>query len=512
MTEAERARLKAELRRRKAQGKQADMSLRGRVKDNLLGVDDGVMSTGEKIGTWLNKAGEAMTFGLVGDEASAAVAAAIPGGMGYDERLAFERANEAQLERENPGAALGAEITGGVIGAMLPGGAIGTLGRGAGMGARIAASGAAGAGMGGLYGFMEGEGAEDRVAGLKSGAAFGAAAGAAAPVVGAAVRAGANKVMQRGPVRRALRSAESAADLRAASGRAYNALDETDPQVTPEAFSRLRGNISERLNREGATYLPGPMGKLQGNAKRILKTLDAMEEQLKKSSERGEAPQVRLKAIDDLRKEIGVMARETKDFRPTNNARLAGTAIDEIDQFVDGLRAEDMPVGDPDAMKSALKKARDLWRRSIKVQKVESAMDEAQNYLSGTESGLRNQVKSLLRRNKKEKLFTPKEEAALRRIIGNNMIARGLRILGDGLGRKMAAGGGFAMGGLEGAAVGAAAGEAASQIADSAAIRRATVARELIASGALENLPEAPGAVRMITERLVRRIGAVAPQ
>ena len=50
-----------------------DRGVMATIKDNVIGVDDGVQSYGESLGTWLNRAGDTATLGVVGDEASAAV-------------------------------------------------------------------------------------------------------------------------------------------------------------------------------------------------------------------------------------------------------------------------------------------------------------------------------------------------------------------------------------------------------------------------------------------------------
>ena len=103
------------------------------LKENLIGDNDpNSQNFGEKVGSALNKAGEAMTFGLIGDEASAAVESAIPG-VTYNDRLNHYRGQEEVLERDSPGLALTSEIGGAVAGAMLPLGAAATLGRGAGL-------------------------------------------------------------------------------------------------------------------------------------------------------------------------------------------------------------------------------------------------------------------------------------------------------------------------------------------------------------------------------------------
>ena len=220
-----------------------------------------------------------------------------------------------------------------------------------------------------------------------------------------------------------------------------------------------------------------------------------------------------LVAIEDVRKASGRLAREVDQIgRPTHGAAIASRAVREIDDFMDNLTPADVPVGDYEAAVSALKKAKELWRSSIKTQILENASDEADNYLSGTASGLRNQVKTLLRRNKKTKLFSKAEEDALRKVIGNNAIGRSVRLLGDGLGRKMATLGGGATGGLAGAAIGSAASEAASRIGDTMAERQMEIVKALISQGRLQSLPQMPNAQRNLIETLLRRGGVAAGQ
>ena len=59
---------------------QGDPTAMTAIADNVVGLDNGVMSPGEKLGTALNAGGESMTLGIVGDEAAAAFDAAIGNG------------------------------------------------------------------------------------------------------------------------------------------------------------------------------------------------------------------------------------------------------------------------------------------------------------------------------------------------------------------------------------------------------------------------------------------------
>lgn len=496
-------------------------------RENLFGDNDPTTQNfGEKVGTFLNKAGESMTFGLVGDETSAAVESAL--GIGApttkdlvrgDNRSAYERRRdhyrdqEALLEQSNPGAALTADIGGALVGAVTPAGAIGTLGRGAGMLPRIGASMAAGAGMGGTYGLMEGEGTRGRITEALKGAGFGALGGAAAPVLGAGAQKVADALVQRGPIRAAVKSAQTAAGQRAAARGAYNAFGGEDVQMTLPAFRRMTQQVDEAMRAvEPSPNIPGPLGKPSKSYSKITKSLTGMDDVATAAGGNPATTGIRLGAVEAVRKAIGPLAREVnQNFRPTQGAVSAQRATGAIDAMMDNLQPEDIISGDKDAALSALKKARELWRMSIKTQKVENAIEAADDYLSGSASGIRNQFKSLLRRDRKENLFTEAERAFLKKAIGGNMISRAVRLVGDGIGRRAALFTGGALGGLEGAAIGGAAGEIASQIGDAAALKNAELARALVSSGALNNLPVATDSTRRLLEALVRRSAAAIP-
>jgi hypothetical protein len=149
--------------------------------DNIIGSDDGVQSYGEDFGTWLNRAGESMTLGTVGDEASAAVTSALTG-RAYGDELERFRQNE---ENMSGAARLSADLFGAIAPAALGVGAIRaapTLARGVMRGMGL------GAGAGATQGFMEGEGGfQNRAASGGIGGLFGGLLGGAIPGVAAGV-------------------------------------------------------------------------------------------------------------------------------------------------------------------------------------------------------------------------------------------------------------------------------------------------------------------------------------
>lgn len=156
------------------------------LKENLLGDDDPTTQNfGERVGSFLNRAGESMTLGVVGDEADAG-ARSILNGRSYEQNLADVRQQERIFADENPVAAIAADIGG----ALVPGlGAANTIMRGATLGTKVGRGLLAGGTAGATMGFTEGEGGLDnRVSSGAIGAGVGGLLGMAVPLAGAGLR------------------------------------------------------------------------------------------------------------------------------------------------------------------------------------------------------------------------------------------------------------------------------------------------------------------------------------
>jgi hypothetical protein len=472
------------------------------LKENLIGDNDPTTQNfGEKVGTFLNKAGEAMTFGLAGDEANAAIAGMIPGGMGYDERLAFERQQEALMEKTNPGAMLGAEIGGSVAGALLPGGAIGTLGKGAGTMARIGASAAAGAGMGGTYGFMEGEGMPDRVSGAATGAALGGVVGAAAPAVGAGVQKLADNRAANRAIREAVASAPTTEGLRAAGREAYDAIEGVGLNIRPERVQDLKTQIANALRGEGAAYT-GADRVLPGSSA-ILGAVDNVG---------AGANTVPFNELDIFRRYANNAAASAAATNP-NDARIASGVVEKLDDFVMGLKPDDVDSGDVALLQELLPKARNLWSRMSRSDLIDNAIEAgSNNYRSGAASGIRAQFQRILNNPKLIRGFSDAERKMIQRVVNGSLPEQFVNYMGSGLGMMAQGAVGGMMGGIPGMILGGAVGAGARKISENIVGKNAEIARALVASGRVPQLPVASPANRAVTEALMRRTGAAVPQ
>lgn len=469
------------------------------LKENLFGDDDpNSQNWGEYIGSALNKAGESATFGLIGDETSAAAESILPG-VNYDDRRDHYRQQERVLERDNPGTALGADVGGAVLGAMLPFGTIGTLGKGAGLGTRMAASGVAGAGMGGTYGFMEGEGLDERMAGAGAGATLGGIAGSAAPAIGSGAQKVADSYARRGAIAAAARGAPTTEALRAQGRAAYQAIDDAGVRVRPDRVRSAMDDIAAQLRGEGAGYT---------GAEKVLPAsrsiMDATQDVGAKSNT------VPFNELDMFRRYMGNAAASN----PANRAdtRAATEAMGKMDDFISALGPDDIDAGDVRALQEMLPKARDLWARMSRSQTIDDAISASEDYLSGQASGLRNQFKRIINSPALSRGFSDAEKKVMRRVINGSISERALNLLGGGMGQLMQVGAGIGLGGLPGAMIGMATGAGFRKASEAVARKNAEIARAIIANGGMPQLPVASDSVRQIVEALTRRTGAAAPQ
>lgn len=373
-----------------------------RVGDNVIGFDDGVTSPGEKLGTWLGRAGESATLGVVGDEASAAAYGALPG-RSYDGELQRLRQNEEDLGTAG-------RLSADLAGALVPGaGAAGLIGRAGSWGGRALAGAAAGGASGFTYGLMEGEGGLDkRFDHAKSQGVLGLILGGAIPAIGAGVRATARGVAK-----------SKAADLVKKTTESHDGL-----------LARAVGMYDD-ARRFGAVAQKGHTAQIADDANRLL----SREGLITPKGSVAEAPKVRHayqmlqdfageemnpEQMQTVRKAIQAAARSTDEAE----ARIGTMMLRQFDDAIEPLAPQ-------------FKEANALYRRAMKSEKIQEVIDLAGNKAgqfsgSGYENALRTEFRALNRRIIKgqEKGWTADEKAMIARIANGGTVENIARDIG----------------------------------------------------------------------------------
>lgn len=479
------------------------------LKENLLGDNDPTTQNfGERVGSVLNKAGEAMTLGLIGDEASAAVESLAPG-VDYEDRRDHYRQQEEILEQERPGLSLAADIGGGLA---MPLGALGAL-RNAGPLAQMLGSGALTGAMSGTYGFMEGEGgAQNRLEDGATDAAIGAGIGAAIPVVGGVVKKGADAVMRGRAIRNAARGAPTTEQLHGMARQLYSKLDDAGVEVKPESFRRLVDQLRTRLRDAGLDELPGP-GSLTPKAARAMQIADEMVQEMAND----QTAALPFSSLDQLRRHAGTAARNMSPDATTDRA-LGAQMISEIDDYIKSIGADDVVAGDVQTLQEVLPKARDMWARMSRSRLVDDAMEVGEDaYLSGSGTGIKQQFKRILKNPKLSRGFSDAERKVMSRVVNGSIPEQILRFAGSGLTHIFGpmAGFGLAGGGVPGAIAGLGtlgASRLAREGSDALIRRNAEMARRIVAKGGLDAFPQLSPARRRLIEQLMRQTGVAVQQ
>lgn len=298
-----------------------------------------------------------------------------------------------------------------------------------------------------------------------SGMGRSAAPGASAPKPTApAAQAGRQPGLARVP------AAPSKEALKAASTAAYKRAEAAGAVIKPESFSKAVDVITRKLEREGLDP------QLHPDTTAALKRL------------KGESGPVSFEKLDTLRR----IASSARKSQKPDDARLAGEIVDTLDRYADTVGRQDLVSGSPRAAK-AYREARNLYSRSRKAQTLDELIERAEltasNFTgSGMENAVRTEFRSLAKNQKRMRLFTAEEQAAIRKVAKGGPVENTLRMLGKFaptgvVSAGLSAGAGLVAGGPIGAVALPVAGAASRLAATRITLKNADRANELVRRG-----------------------------
>jgi hypothetical protein len=424
---------------------------------------DASQQRGATAAALLNKAGESMTLGIVGDEAAGRFDQAIGRGD-YEERRDFYRDQETQLEADHPGLALAADVAP----ALLPGGAVakGVAKLGTVVG-RTAAGALAGATAAGTYGYAEGEG-DDRAKNARNSAIAGAVLGAAAPKItdfAASIPARVKGLFVRSAKRPTIQA------LKATKNAAYRAVDEAGETFDGDTMGQLAAHVRKVF--EGDNYVEETDNAL----KATLSLLD-----------RRAGKETTLTQLDSIRKNLWKRYASAKD-QP---------------QILDAIASIDHVISKRGEASELMNVARAANSRYAKSQLLDDAFRKAKDQTAATGSGgnilnkYRQAVTSIINNERKAKFFTAGEIDMMREFVRGTPSENMKRLVGklspsgNGLMMSLHLIGGAATSGASLPL--AAAGAIAKSSADKSAMRGASAVQDFVAGMPRQISPQSTGA------------------
>jgi hypothetical protein len=138
-----------------------------------------------------------------------------------------------------------------------------------------------------------------------------------------------------------------------------------------------------------------------------------------------------LEGVDSLRK----VFKSAMDTASNEDRRLLRRMTARLDEAVGKLTPADLVQGNIAGV-AELQRARSLWARAAKSERIEAVMKKAElaagpNYAaSGYEQALRREFKNLANRPSEMRLFSKAEQAAIRKVVFGGPVENVLRYLG----------------------------------------------------------------------------------
>lgn len=262
------------------------------------------------------------------------------------------------------------------------------------------------------------------------------------------------------PMKQALRQSPSAEEVAAMTRKKFADIKAKNTQLSPDEFIPARDELAEFIREEGITTSDAPRGLAQLNRLKEILPPHKQPEWSGNWYDSKPAPiadtrAVPLNEVESVRRAAGRIEREASPLIPSSqtDAMVAGKVKKVIDSYYE-------KAADP-ALKGEIEAAREMGRRNIIAKQIKEMRRKGDEYISGPESGTRNQFAAYLKSDKGKSL-SPEEKKSFRKVSRREGLAGVLTTAGSGLGKIFMATGGAAVGGLPGAG-GALAGHAAAR-------------------------------------------------
>lgn len=202
----------------------------------------------------------------------------------------------------------------------------------------------------------------------------------------------------RGPIKQMVKNAPSVQAVQSQKNTLYKALENAGVKYDANAYGQWASTLEQQLMKEGLDPTLHPQATAV--LKRVLDDV-------------GNSPD--FVKMETLRKVAGEATRGSATASAADINR-AGVILREIDNFFGGAPLISNGSIPANQVQSTAQKARELARRNIVAREIQEMDRKSQFYVSGSESGQRNQFANYLR-SSKGKGLTPAETGAFNKVV-----------------------------------------------------------------------------------------------
>jgi hypothetical protein len=217
-----------------------------------------------------------------------------------------------------------------------------------------------------------------------------------------------------------IEAAPEVKSIKNASRAIFNELDSSGVAIKQTSLKKLERNLDRIVKKEGIRerVTPEAFGAIQEVKKDI-----ALGQPLTTSQ------------MDELR----TIAKNSIVATDPNKARVGSVIVDEIDSFLDDIKAIDIEKGAQVSAGEVGKKyraARKLWGRAKRSEMINDAIEMGASRKAGVEKGIRNELNNLLNRKKSRKFLSNEDVTAIRKVTDGDFKQNFASMVG-GMGLKL---------------------------------------------------------------------------
>lgn len=210
----------------------------------------------------------------------------------------------------------------------------------------------------------------------------------------------------------------TAEELKNVAAKGYDTARNSGLELSPQGIAQFATQAKQKLTGPKYGFTGGSKGTAGG-------TLDLLDE-LKTASN-----------LDTLRQNIGRIASETQDFKPTQNAKAAMVLKRDLENYMENIPQNHVVAGNPTDYTSAIRQANGDYASAMRTGKIGDKLTAAENNAQGgiatsVENQQKSQLRSLLNNPKKLRGFSDEEKAQIQKINDGTAVSNTLRQLGRG--------------------------------------------------------------------------------
>ena len=231
-----------------------------------------------------------------------------------------------------------------------------------------------------------------------------------------AIKAPSNKLIKKTLVE----AAPDVDKIKNASRAMFNELDSSGVSVRQRALKEFESKLNRVVKKEGID--PRVTPEAAG-------AVDAIKDAINK----GES--LPTSEMDTLR----TIAKNSIVQTDANKMRVGSAIVDELDSFLDDIKAVDIEKGAQVSAREVGKKyrtARKLWGRAKRAEMLQEAIEIGSSRKAGVEKGIRNELNNLLNRKKSRKFLSPEDVKAIRKVTDGDFKQNFASLVG-GMGLKL---------------------------------------------------------------------------